>query len=107
VIYRLDCKNNRNFFDWDPHHHKYIEEWELFDTNVDDNDEPHTNSEYRWYQGWYHRATRPRLRLQWSQADYTDIESSEDEDTTYDRTTRVGRRVEAEPILDRVVCHLP
>jgi hypothetical protein len=78
----------------------------MFDENVDDNDEPHTNREYRRYQAWYHRATHPRLRLQWLHDDYADIESSEDEDTAYGHFTRVGRQVEAGPILDRVVCHL-
>ena len=35
------------------------------------------------------------------------IESSDNEDTTYDRSTRAGRQVEAGPILDRVVSQLP
>jgi hypothetical protein len=107
VTCRFDGKRNRKIFYWDQHHHNYIEEWELFDANVDDNDELHTNSEYKRYQAWYHGVTRSRLRLQWSQADYADIESYEDEDTVYDHTTHVGRQVEAGPILDRVVCHLP
>ena len=34
-------------------------------------------------------------------------ESSDDEDTAYDQSTRVGRQVEAGPILDRVVSQLP
>ena len=74
---------------------------------MDENDEPHTNREYRRYQAWYQRATRCRLRLQWIEDDYADIESSDDEDTTYDQTTHVGRQVEAGPILDRVVSQLP
>ena len=39
--------------------------------------------------------------------DYADIESSDDEDTAYDQTTRVGRQVDTGPILDRVVSQLP
>jgi hypothetical protein len=78
----------------------------MFDENVDDNDELHTNSEYMRYQAWYHRVTHLRLRLQWSHDDYADIESFEDKDTAYDHSTRVGHQVEAGPILDRVVCHL-
>jgi hypothetical protein len=35
----------------------------MFDENMDDNDEPHTNREYRRYQAWYYQATRPRLKL--------------------------------------------
>jgi hypothetical protein len=106
VFCRLNRKKNRKIFDWARHHRDYIDEWEMFDENVDDNDEPHTNREYRRYQAWYHQATRPRLRLQWSHDDYTDIESSEDEDTAYDHSTHVGHQVGAGPILDKVVCHL-
>jgi hypothetical protein len=96
----LDRKKNRKIFDWHQHHHYYIDQWELFEANVDDNEEPHTNSVYKEYQDWYEGVTRLRLRLQWTQADYAYIESSEDEDTTYDHTTRVGRQVEAGPVLD-------
>jgi hypothetical protein len=71
VFCRLDRKKNRKIFDWAHHHRDYIEEWEMF--------------------GWYHQATRPRLKLQWTHDDYADIESSEDEDTTYDHSTHVGR----------------
>ena len=70
---------------------------------MDDNNESHTNREFRRYQ----RATRCRFRVQWTEDDYANIESSDDEDTTYDQTTRVGRQVEAGPILDRVVSQLP
>jgi hypothetical protein len=103
---RLDRKKNRKIFDWAHHHRDYIEVWEMFDENVDDNNEAHTNIDYRRYQAWYQQATRPRLKLQWTQDDYADIESSEDEDTAYNHSTRVGRQVGAGPILDRVVCHL-
>ena len=75
--------------------------------NVDDNNEPHMNHEFRRYQAWYQRATRCRLRLQWTEADYADIESSDDEDMAYDQSTRAGRQVEVGPILDRVVSQLP
>ena len=71
--------------------------------NLDDNNEPHMNREFRRYQAWYQHATHCRLRLQWTKDDYADIESSDDEDTTYDRSTHVGRQVEVGPILDRVV----
>ena len=75
--------------------------------NVDDNNEPHTSREFRRYQAWYQCATRCRLRVQWTEADYADIESSDDEDTAYDQSTCAGRQVEAGPILDRVVRQLP
>ena len=75
--------------------------------NVDENNEPHMNCEFRRYQAWYQHVTHCRLRLQWTEDDYADIESSDDEDTAYDQTTRVGRQVEVGPILDRVVSQLP
>ena len=74
---------------------------------MDENNEPHTNHEFRRYQAWYQRSTQCRLRLQWTEIDYADIESSDDEDTTYDQSTRAGRQVEAGPILDRVVSQSP
>jgi hypothetical protein len=60
---RLDRKKNKKIFDWAHHHRDYIEMWELFDENVDDDNEAHTNIDYRRYQAWYHQATRPRLKL--------------------------------------------
>jgi hypothetical protein len=74
---------------------------------VDENDEPHMNREYRHYQAWYQAVTRCRLRVQWTQDDYTDIDSFDDEDTAYDQSTHVGTQVETTPILDRVVSQLP
>ena len=74
--------------------------------NVDENNEPHMNREFRRYQAWYQRATCCRLRVQWTEDDYADIESSDDEDTTYDQSTRAGRQMEAGPILDRVLYKL-
>ena len=74
--------------------------------NMDDNNEPHMNREFRRYQAWYQRATCCRLRVQWTEDDYADIESSDDEDTTYDQSTRAGRQMEAGPILDRVLYKL-
>ena len=75
--------------------------------DVDENNELHMNREFRRYQAWYQCATYCRLRLQWIEDDYADIESSNDKDTAYNQTTCVGRQVEAGPILDRVVSQLP
>lgn len=47
-------------------------------------------------------ATRAKLKGQWTEADYGDIQSLDDEDTSYDLATRSGTLVEAAPILDRV-----
>jgi hypothetical protein len=87
--------------------HYYIEQWELLDANVDENDEPDMNHENRRYQAWYQGMTHCRMRLQRTEDDYANIDSSSDEDTAYDQTTRVGRQVEAGPILDKVVSQLP
>ena len=67
-------------------------------------DEPHTNYNFRAYLSWYLGATRAKLKGQWTEADYGDIQSLDDEDTSYDLATRSGTLVEAAPILDRVVC---
>ena len=104
---RLDHQKNRKIFDWEKHHKHYIDEWVLWHDNVDDNNLPHMDHEYRRYQAWYQGATRCRLRLQWTEDDYADIESSDDEDTVCDQTTHVGRQVKAGLILDRVVSQLP
>ena len=74
---------------------------------MDDNNKPHTNREFRRYQARYQRATHCKLRVQWTEDDYAFIESFDDEDTTYDQSTRAGRQVEAGPILDIVVSQLP
>jgi len=71
---------------------------------VEDDQQPHSNEQFREYLAWYSRATHMRLRQQWTGVDYADIESSEDEDTVYDRSTREGRVVEAGAMFDRVVC---
>jgi len=90
VTCRLDRQKNRKIFDWKKHHQYYIEQWELLQDNVDENNEPYMNREFRRYQAWYQGATHCRLRLQWTEDDYADIESSDNEDTAYDQTTRVG-----------------
>jgi hypothetical protein len=70
---------------------------------VHENDELHNNSDYRRYQAWYHGVIHCKLRQQWTTNDYADIDSSDDEDTEYNHSTRLGTQVEAAPILDRVV----
>ncbi|RLM78818.1 hypothetical protein C2845_PM12G03340 [Panicum miliaceum] len=44
----------------------------------------HTRVNFRQYLGWYHSATRYKLRQKWTGDDYACIASSEDEDTSYD-----------------------
>jgi hypothetical protein len=84
-------------------HRHYIDLWENFHDNLYDNEEAHTNENFRAYLNWYRGATRTKLKLQWTQADYADIETSDDEETSYDLATREGTQVESAPILDRVV----
>ena len=81
----------------------YVEEWGHSQDHVDDNNEPHSNEHFRRYQVWYQRATRSKLKGQWTQDDYADIASSDDDDTPYDQSTRLGTQVEIAPVLDRVV----
>uniref|UniRef100_K3ZDL2 Aminotransferase-like plant mobile domain-containing protein n=1 Tax=Setaria italica TaxID=4555 RepID=K3ZDL2_SETIT len=91
-LHNVDRKKKRKVSKWHAFHQAYIEEWEQFHDNVDKNDDPHTNSEYRQYQTWYQGATRHKLRVQWMQDDYADIHSSDNEDTVYDQSTRAGRQ---------------
>ena len=51
VFYLPSCLN-RKIFDWEKHHQSYIEQWEEMHDNMDENNEPHTNREFRWYQAW-------------------------------------------------------
>jgi hypothetical protein len=89
--------------DFETLHRHYIDLWENFNDNLYANEEPHTNENFRVYLTWYIRATRTKLKLQWTQSDYADIETSDDEQTSYDLATREGTQVESAPILDRVV----
>jgi hypothetical protein len=66
----------------------------------------HTDRAYRTYIRWYQRATCIKLRQCWTNDDYADGGSSDDEDTMYDTRTREGSHVEQGHILDRVVCYL-
>ena len=61
------------------------------------------NENFGAHLSWYRQATRTKLKVQWTQADYADIESSDDEQTSYDLATRAGTQVEPAPIVDRVV----
>jgi len=80
--------------------------WDQFHDNLYENDVPHSNYNFRAYLSWYHGATRTRLKTQWTEADYADTDSSNDEDTSYDIAAREGTLVEAAPVLDRVVNYL-
>jgi hypothetical protein len=66
----------------------------------------HTDRAFRTYLGLYHQATCIKLRQRWTDDDYADDGSSNDEDTIYDTRTWEGSHVEQGPVLDRVVCCL-
>jgi len=101
--YRIDRRKQKKETDFETLHHDYIDHWENFHENLYENDQPHTNENFRAYLSWYRRATRTKLKVQWTHTDYADIESSDDGQTSYDLTTRAGTQVELAPILDRVV----
>ncbi|XP_022682408.1 serine/threonine-protein phosphatase 7 long form homolog [Setaria italica] len=60
-LHSVDRKKKRKVSEWAAFHQAYIDDWENFDENVDENDEPHTNSEYRQYQTWYQGPYPPKL----------------------------------------------
>ena len=86
--------------DFETFHRDYINNWDLLHENLYVNDQPHTNNNFRAYLSWYTCAARTKVKGQWTHADYADIKSSDDEDTSYDLATRAGTQVEAAPILD-------
>jgi hypothetical protein len=65
-----------------------------------------TNRAYRTYLGWYQRAMHVKLRQRWTDDNYVDGGSANDEDTMYDTRTWEGSHVEQGPVLDCVVCYL-
>ena len=76
--YRIDRQKQKKETDFETFHHDYIDQWDLLHEN------------FKAYLSWYTHATRTKLKGQWTQADYADIESSDDEDTSYDLVTRAG-----------------
>jgi len=101
--YRIDRQKQKKETDFETFHRDYIDQWDLLHENLYVNDQPHMNNNFRAYLSWYTRAIRTKLKGQWTQADYADIESSDDEDTSYDLATRAGTQVEVAPILNQVV----
>ena len=106
-IFRIDRQKQKKTVEFETLHCEHMEVWDqLHDNlyeNLYENDQPHTNYNFRAYLSWYRGVTRTRLKTQWTQADYVDLDSSDDEDTSYDLTTRQGTLVEAAPVLDQVV----
>ncbi|XP_021315899.1 uncharacterized protein LOC110435007 isoform X1 [Sorghum bicolor] len=101
-LHKIDRQKQKKETDFESLHRHYIDQWENVHENIYENDEPHTNDNFRAYLTWYRGATRTKLKVQWTQADYADITSSDEEQTSYDLATREGTQVECAPILDRV-----
>ena len=101
--FRIDRQKQKKTVEFQTLHRQYIEVWDQFHDNLYENEQPHTNYNFRAYLTWYLGVTRTRLKIQWTQADYAYLESSEDEDTSYDLAARQGTLIEAAPVLDRVV----
>ncbi|CAO2043452.1 unnamed protein product [Urochloa humidicola] len=100
-LHKFDRVRQRKVTDFAHHHREMIEWWDRMEVNVQDPAEPHTNANFRAYLAWYHSATRYKLRQRWTGADYANIASSDDDNTTYDKQCREGTVVELAPILDR------
>lgn len=100
---RIDRVRQRSITDFAHHHRDYIAGWRRLEQNCVRIFAMHRESEFRNYLAWYHGATRYRLRQAWTQDDYADIDSSDDDNTAYDIRTREGSQVELGPVLDRVV----
>ncbi|TVU51646.1 hypothetical protein EJB05_03086, partial [Eragrostis curvula] len=88
--------------DFAHHHRAYLDEWRRFEDNCERIHAMHRDSEFRRYLEWYQSSTRYHLRQAWTDRDYADMESSDDENTPYDVATRQGTVVEIGPVLDRV-----
>jgi hypothetical protein len=88
------------------HHQKYLEEWYKYEQNIVRIFRMHIDRAFRTYLGWYQQGTRIKLCQCWTDDDYANGGSSDDEDTIYDARTREGSHVEQGPVLNRVVCYL-
>ena len=99
----IDRQKQKKTVEFETLHREHMEVWDQLQDNLYENDQPHTNYNFRAYLSWYRGVTLTRLKTQWTQADYADLDSSDDEDTSYDLATRQGTCVEAAPVLDRVV----
>jgi len=102
-VIRIDRQKQKKTTDFETLHRGHIDEWDLLQENIILSEEPHTDYSYHTNLAWYLGAMRTKLKGQWTQVDYGDIQSSDDEDTSHDLATRAGTLVEAAPILDRVV----
>jgi hypothetical protein len=54
----------------------------------------HTDKAFITYHGWYQQTTRIKLRQRWTNDDYVDGGSFDNEDIVYDVRTREGSTIE-------------
>ncbi|TVU32501.1 hypothetical protein EJB05_24232, partial [Eragrostis curvula] len=101
-LHKFDRSKQKKVTDFAHHHRAYLDEWRRFEDNCERIHAMHRDSSFRRYLEWYQSSTRYRLRQTWTDRDYADMESSEDENTPYDVATRQGTQVEIGPVLDRV-----
>jgi hypothetical protein len=90
LTYRIDRQKQKKETDFETLYRHYIDLWENVHDNLYANDEPHTNENFIAYLTWYRWATRTKLKVQWTQADCADIETSDDEQTYYDEGGDTG-----------------
>jgi len=98
--FRIDRQKPKKTVEFQTLHHDRIELWDEFYDNLYRNEVPHNNYNFRAYLSWYRGVTWNRLKTQWTEADYANLDSSDDEDTSYDITAREGTLVEAALVLD-------
>ncbi|TVU01526.1 hypothetical protein EJB05_53025, partial [Eragrostis curvula] len=101
-LHKFDRSKQKKVTDFAHHHRAYLDEWRRFEDNCERIHAMHRDSEFRRYLEWYQSSTRYRLRQAWTDRDYADMESSDDENTPYDVATRQGTVVEIGPVVDRV-----
>jgi hypothetical protein len=66
----------------------------------------HRDSAFREYLEWFQSVTRTKLRQRWTDVDYAEIGSLDDDNSTYDTHTHVGSHVQLALVLDHVVSFL-
>ncbi|TVU26210.1 hypothetical protein EJB05_28747, partial [Eragrostis curvula] len=101
-LHKFDRSKQKKVTDFAHHHRAYLDEWRRFEDNCERIHAMHRDSSFRRYLEWYQSSTRYRLRQTWTDRDYADMGSSDDENTPYDVATRQGTVVEIGPVLDRV-----
>ncbi|TVU39153.1 hypothetical protein EJB05_12558, partial [Eragrostis curvula] len=80
-LHKFDRSKQKKVTDFAHHHRAYLDEWRRFEDNCERIHAMHRDSSFRRYLEWYQSSTRYRLRQAWTDRDYADMESSDDENT--------------------------